>query len=325
LRLLGNKGIYLRHTDVIEQLSHITHIIFDKTGTLSTRNKDSQQLEISGHLPEEAAARLTQLTAQSTHPVSNAIHETWDSGACQRMEEWEEISGAGLRATIAGHACVLGHTKWLGEANIPLPAHAEGWTWYAEDGEILAGFKVKATYRPGIQHVIHQLSPSYSFSLLSGDHDADKQHLAPWFPKESELLFHQKPEDKRNFVETKQARDEKVLMIGDGLNDAGALRQAEVGMAITEGQHAFSPACDVIMEGEKFSLLPQLLKLSNKSMRLVRIGLLISLVYNLVGLAIAVQGFLSPLIAAILMPLSSVTIVVYGVLGSQFAARRIWK
>ena len=142
-----------------------------------------------------------------------------------------------------------------------------------------------------------------------------------WFPEGSPLHFDQKPEDKRAFIEALQAEDGVVMMIGDGLNDAGALRQADVGLAISEGQNTFTPACDLIMEGEKFPLLPRLLRLSKRSMTFVKVGLIISLLYNLVGLTIAVQGLLSPLIAAILMPLSSITIVLYGVLSSQYLAK----
>ena len=114
-------------------------------------------------------------------------------------------------------------------------------------------------------------------------------------------------------------------MIGDGLNDAGALKQSDVGIVISENTNNFSPACDGILKADKFKELPQFLELAKAGSQIVNRAYLIAFCYNIVGLSYAVSGHLQPVIAAILMPLSSVTIVLFGVLSGNYYARKLGK
>jgi Cu+-exporting ATPase len=111
------------------------------------------------------------------------------------------------------------------------------------------------------------------------------------------------------------------MMIGDGLNDAGALQQSEVGLVIAENTNNFTPASDAILDAKRFADIPDLLHYSRTSNRLVIYAYVLAIVYNIIGLSFAVQGLLSPVIAAILMPLSSITIVTFGVISSRLAGR----
>jgi len=112
------------------------------------------------------------------------------------------------------------------------------------------------------------------------------------------------------------------MMIGDGLNDSGALMKCDLGLVISESDNNFTPACDGILKSDHFEQLPRLIQFAIENRMMVKVAYLIAFVYNVVGLSFAVQGLLSPVIAAILMPLSSVTVVVTGVLGSNYLAKK---
>jgi len=136
---------------------------------------------------------------------------------------------------------------------------------------------------------------------------------------ESSLVFYQQPADKLQFVKHLQAGAETVMMVGDGLNDAGALKQADVGLAISDDVNNFSPACDGIIEASQFHNLDSLLVYSKRGVNIVKVSFAISLLYNTIGVFLAVQGTMSPLMAAILMPVSSITIVSFTTLASNFS------
>jgi len=148
--------------------------------------------------------------------------------------------------------------------------------------------------------------------LISGDNDRERNNLENIFSR-SNIFFDQSPKDKLQFVKNLQQKGKKVLMVGDGLNDAGALQQSEVGVVVTENMNNFTPACDAILQADHFSDLPQFVSLSKAGVKIVGGAYVLALIYNFIGLSYAVQGLLSPVIAAILMPLSSVTIVAFGV------------
>ena len=145
--------------------------------------------------------------------------------------------------------------------------------------------------------------------MLSGDNDGERSNLEAILPKDTEFIFNQKPEEKLEFIKNLQQNGQNVMMVGDGLNDAGALAQSNVGISISENVNVFSPACDAILDASEFSRLNYFLKLSQKSIFIIKMSFVLSLLYNVVGLSFAVTGNLLPLVAAIIMPLSTITIV----------------
>jgi Cu+-exporting ATPase len=160
-------------------------------------------------------------------------------------------------------------------------------------------------------------------AVVSGDNNGEKEYLENALPEKTSYLFNQKPEDKLNVVSEMQCKGNKVAMIGDGLNDAGALAQSNVGIAIAENSNVFTPACDCILDASQFHNIPKFLTLSQKAIKIIKYCFALSLCYNLVGLYFAVSGQLMPVIAAILMPLSSISIVVFTTIATNALGRKL--
>jgi Cu+-exporting ATPase len=159
--------------------------------------------------------------------------------------------------------------------------------------------------------------------ILSGDNEGELENLKKLLPAKTKMLFNQKPDDKLEYIKYHQSEGAKVLMVGDGLNDAGALAQSNVGIAISENVNVFSPACDAILDATKFNQLYQYIKASKSAIKIIKWSFLLSLFYNVIGLYFAVTGQLAPVIAAILMPLSSISIVIFTTLATNWIGRKI--
>ncbi len=193
----------------------------------------------------------------------------------------------------------------------------------AINNEVLGYYSIANQYRHGLSTLIANLKPQYPLYLLSGDKDTEKTNLQTLFGTNTPLLFNQKPDEKLQFIAQLQQQGKQVLMLGDGLNDAGALLQSDVGIAVSDNINNFSPACDAILDGQHFDRLGQFIRFARSGRTIIRGSFAISVLYNIVGLSFAVQGTLQPVIAAILMPLSSISIVLFTTLASTWAAKRL--
>jgi Cu+-exporting ATPase len=150
---------------------------------------------------------------------------------------------------------------------------------------------------------------NYTIHVLSGDKDKDKELITQLIGSDTNVHFNQTPKDKFDYVLDLQSQGKNVLVVGDGLNDAGALGIANVGIAVSEDIFRFTPSSDGIIKANKLHELNHFIELSAYAKKILHICLGFSLTYNTIGLGFAVLGFLTPLVAAILMPLSSITIV----------------
>ena len=184
-------------------------------------------------------------------------------------------------------------------------------------------FTFKNSYRKGVNSLFRSLNNEYDLAVLSGDNEGEKDFLQENFPKETKLLFNQKPNDKLEVVAAFQKENKNVAMIGDGLNDAGALAQSNVGISLSENINVFSPACDAILDASQFDKIEDFFKASKKAMTIIKYCFLLSLCYNVVGLYFAVTSQLRPVVAAILMPLSSISVVVFTTISTNLIGNKI--
>lgn len=317
LRLLSNNGLYLRDATVIEQLGDVNHIVFDKTGTLT---QGSKHLQTAGHqLSETEKAWVYNIASNSKHPYSKALCTYLGAYPALNIDNWKEYTGKGLKASVNENHIKIGSASFTGIDNENADNSP---ALYIRINDKLTAFYITAVFRDDIPQIMPVLRNKYKLSLLSGDNDRQRERLKELFGNENRLLFEQKPIDKLQYIEDLQNHGEKVVMVGDGLNDAGALQQSNVGITLADDINNFTPSCDAILDAKKFDKLPALLKLAKYGRYIIYFSFVISVLYNIVGLAISMQGKMNPMIAAILMPVSTLTIVLITTgLGSLLAKR----
>ncbi len=322
-RIFGRRQFYLKNTGVLEKLAKITAIVFDKTGTVThARHAKAAFVSLNGH-PQPSAKQLTRiksLVRQTTHPLSLTIFNSLKGDANAPVSGFRETPGSGISAEVDGHRLKLGSAAFVGTSTaLPYDDHS---TVFVEiDGKTEGYFSIANVYRDGFADLIDKLKNRFRLSLISGDNDREKSNLEQLLGQETDLRFEQSPQQKLDYVKQLQAQNEIVLMIGDGLNDAGALKKSDVGIAITEDLNSFSPACDGILQARQFAHLDQFLKFSRVGMRIIYANLVFSLLYNIIGLSFAVTGTLSPLICAVLMPISSISVIAFSTILTNILAK----
>tara|TARA_R110001583_G_scaffold19334_7_gene75731 strand:+ start:1256 stop:3736 length:2481 start_codon:yes stop_codon:yes gene_type:complete len=319
MRMLGRLGIYLKGADIVEALSRVDTIVFDKTGTIT--QADAVSVKYDGEaLNEEDFNAVKSLARHSSHVLSTILYDHLGNYEAKKVDDFKEMVSLGLTGEIEGREVKIGSASFV------LDSKAENLSGSTEvyvsiDGKVKGRFILSNQYRTGLNELITSLSSTYGLHVLSGDNDAEKSNLAKIFPKNSNLLFNQSPKDKLEYIQSLKGSGKKILMIGDGLNDAGALKVSDVGISIADDIYHFSPACDAILEASKFQDLKRFLNISKKGMWVVRLSFLLSFAYNLFGLYFAVQGILSPIVAALLMPISSISVVAFASFTTSYFAR----
>lgn len=318
LSIFDKNLFYLKNTSVVEHLAHIDSIVFDKTGTITIGG--GKTLTFKG--PDDALDKqmIFSVCANSAHPLSRIICEYL--GPCRKLDvtSYYEVPGRGITGEIDGKIIYIGSREFV---KPPLGAHTAQQTAEVHvriDDVYIGCFGIGQQYREGMG-VLHGLHKSYNLYLLSGDHSHEQHTLSDLFGADA-MFFERSPQEKLDFIHRLQQQGGRVMMIGDGLNDAGALKQSDTGVAITDNVNNFSPGSDAILDGRSLAKLPAFLQFSKDALTVIYISFGISLIYNMVGLGYAVTGNLSPLVAAILMPLSTVTIVSFTSIATHVAAKR---
>ena len=320
MRHFGRAGFYLKKTDVIEQLYKTTTIVFDKTGTI-THSKSMKMEFIGEELNSDQLLMIRSVVRHSTHPLSAALYRNLEGDDYYEVENFHEIPALGITGTINGIKINIGSRKFVtGKEEEGKGLKTRVYIFMKD--KVLGYFQLENKYRKGLKEVISDLSKTYDLHLLTGDNEAERANLIQVFTSEDRLHFNQSPTDKLNYIKRLKSLNKTVLMIGDGLNDAGALIESNVGITIADDVYHFSPACDAILESDKFMFLNKYIRFTGMSMNVVKISFVISFLYNVFGIYFAVQGLLTPVIAAILMPVSSVSVVAFATFMVSFFAKK---
>lgn len=318
LRIFGQRKFYLKNTETIERLASVNTAVFDKTGTLTTGQKQVTKYEgITLTATEESLLKNT--LRSSNHPLSRILYDILKIQDILTLDEYQEHLGKGITAAIAPNRIKVGSAAFVGSA----PDSGNTAVHISTNNNYKGRYIFHNQYRKGVDDLFYVMQNTMELAILSGDNSSETNRLQKLLPKGTPLYFEQKPEDKLLFIKKEQDKGKKVMMVGDGLNDAGALVQSNVGIAISENVNVFSPACDGILDASKFSELYNYIKASKKAMTVIKLSFAFSLLYNVVGLYFAVTGQLKPVIAAILMPLSSISIVLFTTISTNFIGRKL--
>ncbi|WP_090655271.1 heavy metal translocating P-type ATPase [Parafilimonas terrae] len=317
LRILGRNHFYLRNAQAIEEIGKIDTIVFDKTGTLTTSSNHS--VEYAGDaITAEMKQQIASLAAQSNHPVSRAIVNYFDAKHVLPVAAFNAVTSKGVSGIVKGDCIKIGSRQFVLEDGVTEAASS---TYISVNNKLIGRFFFKNQYRDNLYKLVMQLKWKYRLAVLSGDNDGERNYLGGLFGADAAILFNQKPENKLQFIKQLQQDGYKVMMVGDGLNDAGALKQADAGIAITDSANNFTPASDGIIEAEKLPLLYRFILFCRMNKNIVITSFVVSILYNIIGIWFAVQGSLSPMIAAILMPSSSLSILLLTFGCSSIAAK----
>jgi Cu+-exporting ATPase len=314
MRIFGSHNLYLKNTFVVERMASITDIIFDKTGTITQQEKSDVSF-IGGTFSEHDKQVIFSIVNQSSHPLSRSISSYLSTNTIE-LTNFESHTGKGLSAQVNGVHYKIGSASWLGIKTLDdEPTSTKVFVF--KNNTILGVFQFSNHYREGLNTIIDDLKPHYRLHVLSGDNASERNNLQALFGAEASLNFNQKPIDKLNYIKQLKNEGKHVMMFGDGLNDSGALKQSDVGVVIAEDVFNFSPASDAILNASSFLKIPKFLQLSKYGIRVLKYSYIFSLTYNITGFVFAASNLLTPLIAAIIMPLSSITVVAF----TTFATR----
>lgn len=320
LRIMGNRKLYLKNAIVIEQLAKVDTIVFDKTGTITTNKKTAITYE--GEALNEFELRLLKNALRgSNHPLSRRLYDFIPPQEKIEVKHFEEVIGKGVFAELEAGTVKLGSSQFL--QHLSENTHKKTKVHVEINGVYKGSYVFNNQYRQGLEQLFEALAKKYQLVVLSGDNDGERRILEKMLPTGTQLVFNQKPEQKLAYIDALQHQGNNVMMIGDGLNDAGALAQSNVGISISENVNVFSPACDGILDASQFHKIAFFMKYSKNAMLTIYMSFVLSLLYNVVGLSYAVTGDLLPIVAAIIMPLSTITIVSFvTVMSNLFAAKK---
>ncbi|PWS33174.1 heavy metal translocating P-type ATPase [Pedobacter paludis] len=316
LSVFDKKGFYVKNTDAVEELAKCNTIIFDKTGTLTS--SENAEIRFSGVLNKEESIIVASLMRNSVHPLSRHILKALNVDQFYSLTDYKEVVGKGLTAKIDNHHIYAGHLSML---PIGIQTDSETGVHIVIDRSYKGYFEIKQQWRLGLTQLVLKLQ-KFSLQVLSGDTDKDFWILKSIFSNSTKIRFRQSPHQKLSSVIELQHAGNRVMMLGDGLNDAGALKQSDFGIAITDNINNFTPGCDAILKGNSLNYLPNFIQLSKDGLKIIKISFAIAIAYNCIGIYYAVQGTLYPLVAAVLMPISTITIISFTTLATRWFARK---
>jgi Cu+-exporting ATPase len=318
----ARRGILIRDGIALEKAGLVTAVLFDKTGTLTVGKP------VVVNVWQSSAAKTASLAAtlarNSSHPISQAIAK--HAEAKGELTDWREVRGAGVEAKTKmtdgkSKQTRLGSLRWLREGGVDLAAgeafvkewSAQGATivGLAVENELLGLFAVQDALKPGAAAVVRQLQTSgLKTFLVTGDNAATAAGIAKLAGIPPENVFAEvRPEQKAEFVKQLQARGERVAFVGDGINDAPALTQADLGIAVSRASDVAREAADIILLKSEIEAVPESLGLARATLRTIKQNLFWAFFYNVASIPLAALGFMSPVLCAAAMGFSDLIVI----------------
>lgn len=320
LRIYGKHEVYLKDAEVIERMAKTDTIVFDKTGTI-TSNKESNISYEGDFIPEDLFPIIVSVIRGSNHPLSRGLYEHLERSDAFALDSFIEHTGKGMEATYKGDLIKIGSASFVGAITKEGEVNQTR-VFIKLNDTVYGSYIFQNAYRDGVEELFTALrTDNKELIVLSGDNDGEQTYLQTIFPKGTKMYFNQTPENKLQFIKELQADAKSVMMVGDGLNDAGALAQSDVGIVVSENVNVFSPACDGIMAASKLVQLDKFIALSKRGVQIIKWSFVFSLFYNIIGTSFAVTANLMPVVAAILMPISSISIVAFTTLASRLSEK----
>lgn len=307
-RILGRNGWYLKDSFYLPELATVKHVVFDKTGTLTS---DAYKVNYEGNsLSNDEKAAVRGMCEESNHPYSKAIVENFNAVESRSVEDFKEEPGKGVSSKIKGE-------NWALKAHRESPSASSLW----HNDQLIGVFHFNSEVDDRVIDLLVRLNPSFELHLLSGDGPKDMELFSKYIGSKY-IHFNQSPYDKEQYIQSLKIEG-TVLMVGDGINDTGALKVADIGVAVSDKDHQFTPVADAILKKSAIHKLDQFLGFTQKSNQVLLALYVFSILYNITGLYFAVTGLLTPLVAAIIMPLSSITIVVLATLLTNIYGKKL--
>ncbi len=321
----ARNGILVKNGEVLETLSRISHFVFDKTGTLTEGRMKVQVLHLAeGSREQEIVALAALVERYSEHSIAQAIISRAESDeqeqATGSVVDFENQAGLGVRADVNGQKILLGSRTWLAQNGVEdsgvftdpartLETGAVTCVYMAIDGREVALFGIADQLRPGAAELLDSLrQQGIRLTLLSGDSKLVAQAVAEQLGG-MEVIAEVLPDEKDSVIQQLKKGGARVAMVGDGINDAPALIRADVGISLGSGTDASMESSDIVLMSDELDKVEQSVALSRRTLRTIRQNIGISMVYNSIMVPLAMMTYVTPLVAAIAMPISSLLVI----------------
>jgi len=342
----ARRGILIRDGVALEKAGKITAVIFDKTGTLTMGRPEVAETKAEGGRQKAEVEKLAATLARnSTHPISQAIAKLDSEGGVTRRPDkigdsqssslreisgWKEIRGSGVEANIElrtpnselrTQTVQLGSLRWLKESGVELVTGEKFITEWSGQGATIVGlasenkllglFAVRDAIKTNAKQVVEQLQrQGLKIYLVTGDNSLTAASIARQVGIEGNNIFAEvRPEQKAEFVKKLQAQGERVAFVGDGINDAPALMQADLGIAVSRASDVAREAADIILLKSEIEAVPEALGLARATLRTIKQNLFWAFFYNALGVPLAAMGFISPIFCAAAMGCSDLIVI----------------
>lgn len=316
--VLGRFGIFVKNVGVLLELKRVSTIVFDKTGTLSSSLPEA--IYSGRSLNDREAEAIRAVASHSSHPYSQSI--ALSAAPQEHVFGVREVGGKGISGRYLGMDIAIGSGEYMHDVCGAEVVTQSSDTYVAIDGCVAGVYGLRSRIRDDVPSMITQLRAlSMRTKLVTGDADRDAEMLRRLFNVD-DMTFRAKPAEKVLAVERFQEDGSAVLMVGDGLNDISAMAAADVAIAVTNETSTLAPASDVVMSADRLRDLPSLLRYTVDLSRVIAVSLWFTMAYNVLGLTLALTGLLTPVITAIMMPVSSLLVIGISVVGARVLARR---